>query len=156
MTGFKPSRSGAAPGSSSESRSNPSPSAGKSFGGSPRRNGAGAKGAFGDSMSVVWQVARRPWMWVALPVSFIAFFVLLSSGANLLFKTATGEQNSLPVTADGIVSGSAYGVRSLFGATADQVRQGAQNIPTENVYNRPLVKQSPAPADSEPVQPDVQ
>jgi len=118
----------------------------------PAKRSGGAKAAFSDSVSATWQIARRPWMWVLFPTVVVAFLVLLSGGANLLFKTATGEQNSLPLTPDGVVTGAASGVRGIFGATREQALRGVQPA-TVNPYNQPLA--SPAAKEKEPLQPNV-
>jgi hypothetical protein len=122
-------------------------------------NGQGWKGAFGDSGSVAWQTLCRPRMWVALPAVFLALLVLIAGLINLTVKTATGEQNSFSVTPDGIITGSATSVRAIFGATQDQIVKGAQSLPVDNAYNRPLVKPSPAASPEkaeDPLQPNVE
>jgi hypothetical protein len=121
---------------------------GKSKGG----NGTGWKGAIGDTGSFWLQNCKRPWMWVIFPAGSVLALGLIANAANLGFKLFTGEQNALPVTSDGISTGAISGVRSLFGATREQVIQGAGG---ENVYNRPLAQPSPEAA-KEPLQPNVQ
>jgi hypothetical protein len=148
--GHRPQRSGN--GNRSDNRSNQSQrSPLKSLANSGR---AGASSAAFDSMTMAWTIATRPWLWVLFPVTVIGFFLLLSGFGNLGYKIFAGEQNNLPVTSDGVVTGSAMSVRSLFGATQEQVLKSVQEQSAENVYSRPS-KPSPATEDKAPVQPDV-